>query len=111
MHDPVLALLIVVVLAAAVIVCTEVYDRRKESLHQQIMKDGIKVRGVVKRVERDGWLDARTPFPWRIDVDFEYEGQFYSLEQRCRYRSVLREGDSVTVYVYRKDPWKSRFVA
>ena len=43
--------------------------------------------------------------------DFEYEGQSYSLEQRSRYRPVLREGDHVTVYVYRKDPWKSRFIA
>jgi len=109
--NPLFTLLITVLLAAAVITGTMLYDRRKESLHQQIMKDGIKARGVVRRVERDGFLDARTPFPWRIDVDFEYEGQSYSLEQRCRYRPVLREGDSVTVYVYQKDPWKSRFVA
>ena len=111
MNEPIIALLITVLLAVAVVTGTVLYDRRKESLHKQIMEDGIKVRGVVRRVERDGWLDARTPFPWRIDVDFEYEGQSYSLEQRCRYRPVLREGDSVTVYVYRKDPWKSRFIA
>ena len=110
MNEPVIALLITVLLAAAVVTGTVVYDRRKESLHKQIMEDGIKVRGVVRRVEKADWL-WRTPFPWRVDVGFEYEGQSYALEQRCRYRPVLREGDSVTVYVYRKDPWKSRFIA
>jgi hypothetical protein len=110
MHDPVFALLIVVLLAAAVIAGTELYDRRKNSLHQQIMKDGIKVRGVVRRVEKADWL-WRTPFPWRIDVGFEYEGQSYGLEQHCRSKPMLREGDHVAVYVYRKDPWKSWFVA
>lgn len=111
MNTPVFALLIVVLLAAAVIIGTERYDRRQDGLNQQIMKDGIRVRGVVRRVERNGLTDARMPFPWRVDVDFEYEGQNYSLEQRCRHRPVLREGDHVTVYVYQKDPWKSLFIA
>ena len=109
--NAVFALITVILLAAAVVTGTVLYDRRQDALRRQIIEDGIKVRGTVSRVERDGWLDARTPFPWRIDADFEYEGQSYSLEQRCRYRPVLREGDSVTVYVYRKDPWKSRFIA
>ena len=110
MNTPEFVLLIVVLLATAVIAGTELYDRRKNSLHQQIMKDGIKVRGVVRRVEKADWL-WRTPFPWRIDVGFEYEGQSYALEQHCRSKPILREGDHVAVYVYRKDPWKSWFVA
>ena len=110
MHDSVFALLIIALLAAAVIAGTELYDRRKDSLHQQIMKDGIMVRGVVSRVEK-AELMWRTPFPWRIDVNFEYEGQSYALEQHCRSKPILREGDHVAVYVYRKDPWKSWFVA
>lgn len=104
-------LLIIVLLAAAVIAGTELYDRRKSGLHQQVFRDGIRVRGVVRRVERNGPLDVRTPCPWRIDVAFEYEGQSYALEQRCRSKPILHEGDHVTVYVNRKDPWKSLFTA
>ena len=110
MNASAFALLSVVLLAAAVIAGTEFYDRRQSGLHQQIIKDGIKVRGVVSRVEKTE-LMWRTPFPWRIDVDFEYEGQSYALEQHCRSKPILREGDHVTVYVYRKNPWKSWFVA
>lgn len=111
MNTPQLALMVVVLLAAAVIIGTEFYDRRQAALHRQIIRDGIKVRGVVWRVERNGPLDARSHFPWRIDVDFEYEGQNYSLEQRCPSMPILRKGDHVTVYVYRKNPWKSWFIA
>lgn len=110
MNTPEFVLLIVVLLATAAIAGTELYDRRKNSLHQQIIRDGIKVRGVVRRVEKADML-WRTPFPWRIDVDFEYEGQSYALEQHCRSKPILSEGDHVAVYVYRKDPWKSWFVA
>ena len=110
MNTPEFVLLIVVLLATAAIAGTELYDRRKNSLHQQIIREGIKVRGVVSRVEKAEWI-WRTPFPWRIDVNFEYEGQSYALEQHCRSKPILREGDHVAVYVYRKDPWKSWFVA
>jgi len=104
-------LLIVVLLAVAIITGAEIFDRRQSALRRQIIRDEIMVRGVVRRVEKSGLLDARSYFPWRIDVDFEYEGQSYSLEQRCRSMPLLHKGDHVTVYVYRKDPWKSVFIA
>lgn len=108
--EAILFTVIVILIAAGIIAVAEFLDKQESTRYRQIMREGIMVTGKVTKVERKGPLDPKSSLVWRTTVSFEYMERSYTLEQCSVSRSVLNEGDFVTVYVYRKDPWKSRFV-
>ena len=97
-----------VLLAVAVIVIAELHDRKSNARQQRILKEGFRATGTVKTVERIPY--RRGVYRWSISVEFEYSGNTYFLERFSVIKPALYEGCTVTVYVDRKDPWKSYFI-
>lgn len=93
---------------AGIIFAAEVYDRKEDARHRRILRDSIRRTGVVKSVERKGMLEGRDAYQWRMTVEFEYGGERYSIEEQCLQRPMCSQGDRITVYVDREDPWRSR---
>ena len=98
---------IVLILLGAVF-AAEMYDRREEKRHRKMLKDAIRCKGKVRRVENVGQTGLRSSYPWRVIVDFELEGESYSIEEKFQKKPLCEKGTTVTVCIDRLDPWKSK---
>ena len=93
---------------AGAIFAAEVHDRKEDARHRRVLKDSIRRTGIVKSVERKGILESRDAYQWRMTVEFEYGGERYSIEEKCLRKPTCSQGDRITVYLDREDPWRSR---
>lgn len=96
-----------VVLLVGAILVAEHMDRRKDKRCKRILKNGVRVKGRVAQLRRQGILDARNGYQWSLIVEFEYRGKKYSIDVKCVRKPVYSAGDPITVHVDTDDPWKS----
>ena len=96
-----------IVLLVTVFVIAEFIDRRNNRRRARVLRDAVRAKGRVVQVRKKGILDARDGYQWSIVVEFEYNGEKYSIEAKSVQKTVYAIGDTISVHVDRKDPWKS----
>ena len=101
-------LLSILMILAAAILAAEIYDRREDEIQKEIFRNGVRCRGRVISIQRKGILASRSAYPWRIEVEFEFDGRKYSIEEQSVSKPVFSVGDSIVVYVDQRDPDHSK---
>ena len=88
---------------------TELKDSIDDKRHKRILKDGIYRAGKVQEIIELRRTGHNFPFyPWRVIVEFEYEGIIYSIKVKARTKPSCPIGSKVSVCVDKTDPWHSR---
>lgn len=100
-------LIAVIGIAAAAVICAETHDRKDDKRQKRVLQEGVRCTGHVSSVEKRRMSESRSAYLWRMKVDFEFEGTTYTIEYKSVARPVRAVGDTVAVFVDRKDPWKS----
>ena len=98
----------VIVCGIAAITIAELIDVRSNKRQRQILQEGIKTTGTVTNVARRS-VAVMGIHRWEVSVTFDYADCTYALEKKYVSKPYLQNGDQITIYVYRKDPWKSFF--
>lgn len=99
---------ILIAVLAGAIACAESKDRRENERSRRMMKDAAKCRGIIRKIENLEAVGVRCVYPWRVTIEFEYEGERYSIEEKIIAKPTCAVGGKVTVCVDKLDPWKSR---
>ena len=97
----------VIAFFAAVIGGVELMDRREDRRHQRLLRESVRCTGTVKSIERKGALESRSPYHWRVIVEFMHDGKKYTITEKCIQKPGCGAGDRVTVLVDAKDPDRS----
>lgn len=97
-------MLIIVLGMAGAILYTEFKDCREDIRQKMAMNEGIRASGQITSIDEKRGKYGRI---WYVGVQFEFEGLKYVVELKTKEKPVRSVGETVVVFVDRKDPWKS----
>lgn len=100
-------LIAVIFVFSAIFVCVEYLDRRENMRQRRMWRESVRCTGMIRRIERRGALEGGSPYRWRVVVEFEYDGKWYSITEECIAKPVYHVGGKVSVLVDASEPERS----